>query len=103
MIQQVRSIGVVSVAKVLAIMYGILGFLIGAFVSLLFLFVSLASPSARLRPAMGGGVMGIVIGFGSIIFFPIFYAVIGAVFGLISSGLYNFIASRIGGIEIEIG
>jgi len=103
MTQQLRSIGVVSVAKVLAIMYGILGFLIGAFVSLFFLFVSLASPSARLRPAMGGGAMGILLGFGSIILFPIFYALIGAIFGLISAGLYNFIASRIGGIEIEIG
>jgi hypothetical protein len=99
----VRSIGAVSVAKILAIMYGILGFLIGAFVSLFFVFVSLVDPSARLRPAMGGGAMGLLLGFGSIILFPIFYAVIGAIFGLVSAGLYNLIASRIGGIEIEIG
>lgn len=103
MTQQLRSIAAVSVAKVLAIMYGILGLLIGACVSLFFLFFALVGPSAGLPPEVGGGAMSIVFGIGSIVFFPIFYAVIGAIGGLIAAALYNFIASRVGGIEIEIG
>jgi hypothetical protein len=37
------------------------------------------------------------------VFFPLCYAVIGAIGGLIGAGLYNVIAKYIGGIEMEIG
>ena len=103
MTQQLRSIAVVSCAKVLAILYGILGFLIGALFSLVFLVGSAVAPAGAFPGAPNRGLIGLVFGIGSIVFFPIFYAVIGAVSGLIMSSLYNVVARHVGGIEIEIG
>jgi hypothetical protein len=100
MTQQLRKIGVASCAKVLAILYAIFGLLIGAVFSLIFMLTSLASTSAGLP--MRSGAFGFLFGIGSIIFFPIFYAVIGAVAGLIMSALYNVVAQHLGGIELEI-
>jgi len=103
MTQQLRSIAVVSCAKVLAILYGILGLLIGALFSLFFLIGAAVAPAAAFPVAANRGVISLMFGVGSIVFFPICYAVIGAVGGLVMAGLYNVIASHVGGIEIEIG
>jgi len=103
MTQQLRSIAVVSCARVLAILYGILGLLIGALFSLFFLIGAAVAPAAAFPGAANRGLISLIFGVGSIVFFPICYAVIGAVGGLIMAGLYNVIASHVGGIEIEIG
>lgn len=100
MTQQLRKIGVVSCAKVLAILYAVFGLLIGAVFSLVFLVTSLASNSVGFPRQ--SGIFSFAFGVGSIIFFPIFYAVIGAVFGLIMSALYNAVAQHMGGIELDI-
>jgi hypothetical protein len=97
---QVRNVDAASCAKVFAIMYAILGFVIGACFSLFFVLVALLGRRPGL-PA-GGGAVGLLLGVGAIIFFPVFYGAIGAIGGLIMSGLYNLVARRVGGIEIEI-
>jgi hypothetical protein len=45
---------------------------------------------------------GLLFGFGAVIFLPIFYGILGFIFGLIGALLYNGIARLIGGIEIEL-
>jgi hypothetical protein len=45
---------------------------------------------------------GLLFGVGSVIFLPIFYGILGYVFGLIRAFLYNGIAPLIEGIEIEL-
>jgi hypothetical protein len=103
MTQQLRSVDAASCAKVLAILYGILGLLIGTMISLFFFLATVIGRSSPIPNEVGGRALGLVFGVGSIIFFPIFYAVIGAVGGLIVASLYNVVARRVGGIELEIG
>ena len=50
--------------------------------------------------AVGGG--GVVIGIVVMIGLPIFYAIIGFVFGAISALVYNVFSGFLGGIEIEV-
>jgi hypothetical protein len=102
MTQQLRKIGPVSCAKVLAILYAIFGLLIGAVLSLIFLITSMISRSAGMPPELQSGFFSFMFGIGSIIFFPVFYAVIGAISGLIMSALYNVVAQQLGGIEVDI-
>jgi hypothetical protein len=98
--QQLRSVGAASCAKIFAVLYGIFGILMGIVFCLIFLLGALAgSPGLPERR----GAVGFLLGVGSIIFFPIFYALIGAVGGLIGAALYNFVAKHMGGIEIELG
>ncbi len=49
----------------------------------------------------GLGMLGAIFGVGAIIILPIIYGIIGFVLGLITALLYNFIASRVGGLEVE--
>jgi len=98
--QQLRSVGPASCAKIFAVMYGLFGILMGAFFSLIFMFGALAGPNFAPERR---GVVGLILGAGSIVFFPILYAVIGAIGGLIGSALYNVVAKYVGGIEIELG
>ena len=42
----------------------------------------------------------VMFGFG--IFMPVFYGVVGFIFGVISAAIYNLIARWIGGIEVEV-
>ena len=102
MSQQLKSVGPVSCAKVSAVLYGILGLLMGIVFSVVFTVAGFArSSSPELQGQMGP--LGFMLGAGSIVFFPILYAVIGAIGGLIAAALYNVVAKYTGGIEIEIG
>ena len=94
----IRRVGVLSVAKIAAALYALMGLIIGAFISLFALVGSMA--------AMGGGndnaVLGIFMGVGAVVALPIFYGVLGGVFAAISAALYNLVAGFVGGIEIEV-
>jgi len=101
MTKQLRSIGPLSCAKVAAIIYGVIGLIIGAFVSLLSLLgvfggfgATGAEPSAP--------IFGLLFGVGAIILLPLVYACMGAIGGVIMAGAYNLVARVVGGIELEI-
>src|SRR5690242_16580420 len=101
MSQQLKSVGAVSCAKVSAVVYGILGLLLGIVFSVVFTVAGFAGNSSEVSNRMGP--LGFLLGASSIIFFPILYAMIGAIGGLIAAALYNVVAKYTGGIEIEIG
>ena len=46
--------------------------------------------------------MSMLFGIGAPILLPILYGVMGLVFGFITAWLYNFIAKKVGGIEVEV-
>ncbi len=91
----VKSIGVLSVGKVVGCLYALLGLIIGGLFSL----ISLVGAAAGGPDA---GLAALLLGGGAIIIFPILYGVIGFVGGIVSAALYNLVASFTGGIEIEL-
>jgi len=93
----VNSIGVVSLGKVVGLIYALFGLIIGAFVTLFSLLGAVAAQG------MGfSGAMSIFFGIGSIILVPIFYGIMGFVIGVLVAWFYNIIAGWIGGIEVEV-
>jgi len=88
----VKRFNPVSVAKLSGIMYAIMGLILRtlfAAVSLIGLGMGILSPSG-------------IFGGGAIIFLPLVYGIMGLVMGFIGAIIYNWVASKVGGIEIEI-
>jgi hypothetical protein len=48
------------------------------------------------------GFAGVLFGVGAIVILPIFYGVIGCLGSALMAGLYNVVASAIGGVEIDV-
>jgi len=91
----VRRMGPMSLAKLSATLYGLIGLLIGGVISLV----------SMVGGAMAGneaGPMGMLFGVAAVILLPIFYGCIGFVTSLIGAGLYNLVAGWVGGIELEV-
>ena len=91
---KVRSIGVFSAAKINGLLYGILGLLLAPFV-LLGPFFSMLGTDGSKRGSFGGAIFVAVL-------LPIFYGVIGFIFGALMAFIYNAISYAIGGLEIEL-
>ncbi|RKY16982.1 MAG: hypothetical protein DRQ55_16840 [Planctomycetota bacterium] len=96
---KLRRIDPVSCAKVFGLLYAFIGLLMGVFTSFLTVLGSaVASQSGAEFPAVAfafGGVFAMFVA-------PIVYGLTGAFVGLIGAALYNLIAGRIGGIELEL-
>lgn len=86
--QQIKSFGVLQTSKVIAALYFALG--------LLFAIIVVIVSATTHRGPRHAGLLFLV---GA----PIFYGIVGFVLGAIICWLYNAIAKRIGGIEIELG
>lgn len=92
--QVIKSVGVLSVAKIFGLLYGCMGLI---FVPI-FLLMGLAGAMAGPKEFPLGGVVGIVLAF----VMPIFYGGMGFVMGAIGALLYNLIAGWIGGFEVQL-
>ena len=88
--KKLKSVGVLSVGKLSAALYAILGLVFGAMLALL----SLIIPADVGFPRF--------LGFGAIILFPLLYGGMGFMFGLLAAFLYNISAKYTGGIEMKI-
>src|SRR5690606_768630 len=93
--QVVKRIGVGSAAKVYGLTLGLLGVLIGIIYPLVF---SLIGGYGFEMPIANAGGLGIAM----LIITPIIYGVIGFIFGALGAVVYNFVAKKFGGLEIEI-
>lgn len=90
---KIEKIGVASAAKIYGLTLGILGFVLGIFYALfLSAFGGLLGTSS-----MNLGAMGLIMP----IIFPIIYGIFGFIIGALGSVVYNFIASKTGGLEIQ--
>jgi hypothetical protein len=89
----VRSVRVVSAAKVNGILYGVLGLLLAPFFIL--------GPGLQMigggRPSSG---IAEIIVFAAVL--PFLYAIVGFISGAVFAFLYNAISHAIGGIEVEL-
>lgn len=86
MAQQIRRFGVGQTAKVIGVLYALMGLV---FVPV-FLIASMYSPN---KPAFGAG-FALVL--------PIVYGALGFIFTAIGCAIYNFVAGLVGGIEVEL-
>ncbi|MFA4877339.1 MAG: hypothetical protein WC586_07985 [Methanoregula sp.] len=87
-----KSIDIISWAKIEALF----GIVFGLFYGVLFAVMGAAVGSSRGLPGLEAfGLMTIII-------FPIIFAIMGFICGAIMAFLYNFFASKIGGIQIEL-
>ena len=94
-----KRIGVLSAGKILGMLYGIIGFIVGGFFSLFSLLGVFAS---AFEDGLGGSLIAGLFGLGAIILLPLFYGVLGFVVGIVVSALYNGLAKLAGGIQLEL-
>jgi len=90
----ITSVGVLSVAKIMSAIYAVIGLILLPCFLLASLLGSMAGGHENPLGAIGGLVFGL--------FAPIFYGVLGFVFGAIGAFLYNFMAKWLGGIEVQV-
>jgi uncharacterized membrane protein (DUF485 family) len=85
--QQIKSFGVLQSAKVMSLVYAILGILVA---------VGFVLARAMHRGVHHPRVLVLLI------FVPILYGILGFVLTVVVCGIYNWVARRLGGIEIEL-
>lgn len=85
---QIKSFSSRSLAKVFGLVYTILAIIV--------------SPIIILIASTKDGALGLLESIFGIIFFVIFYGIGGVIAGFLTGVIYNFIAERFGGIELEI-
>lgn len=95
---KLKKIGVLSLGKIFGIIYGLMGLILGMIITLL----TLAAGSIFSDEPGMPELFEVLLGTGATIALPLFYGFIGFIMGLITALFYNFAASRIGGLEIEM-
>jgi hypothetical protein len=93
----IRRIGVLSVAKVAGLLYGVMGLLFGACIALFSLAGSAVAADEEV-PAFVGALFGV----GAIVFLPILYGILGFLFVGLLAALYNVVAGMTGGVVVDV-
>ena len=100
---RIKKFGVLSVAKIQAVMMLVISLLIAIPYGLIIILYGLFGGSmvgGQAGLAVGGG--GVILGIVVMIGVPIMYGIIGFIGGAIGALLYNLFSSFVGGIEIEV-
>ena len=92
----ITRVAPLSLAKIAAVLYGLMGFVFGAVVSLAGLAGAFAASD------QSGAFLGALFGVGAIIILPIFYGCLGFVMSLVTAWLYNIVSGMVGGVEIDV-
>ena len=91
---EIKRVGVLSLAKIIGLIYLVIGFMIWLFMGCFMLFGLMAQPTETPAEAM------VLLCF--VCFIPFFYGFMGFAGGAIIAAVYNLLAGRIGGIEVEL-
>jgi hypothetical protein len=94
----IKRVGVLSLAKVLGVLYAVIGLIIGFIVSVFSLLGAFIGPITHGSPEP---LLAALFGVGAIVLFPLMYGVIGFIGGLLVAAIYNGLAHSIGGVELE--
>jgi len=94
---RISKIGIKQIFKFSFFFYLTITFIFVLPVALITFLVGSTSKTQELFP-FGGAVLGGLF----FLILPVIYAVVGAIMVSISARLYNFIAKKVGGIEVEI-
>jgi hypothetical protein len=96
--QRVKRLGVLSVAKIQAAVMGVMGLIVGLIYAVILVVTGIIAVASGTK----AGIFMVFGALAAVILAPLFYAVIGFVFGALSAWVYNLVAARLGGIEIEL-
>jgi hypothetical protein len=99
----IRKIGVMSLGKLMAVMYAGIGLLLGGLYAL-FAVVgggAMMAMGGEENAALGGG-MVIGMGLAAVVVAPIAYGIFGFIGGVISAFFFNLAAKYAGGLELEV-
>jgi hypothetical protein len=97
----INRVGVLSVGKVMGVLYGGLGLVAGIGLALFSLLGGGAMMASGQDGSGAGGGMMMGMGLGMAIVLPLFYGAVGFIGGLLTGFFYNLAAGFVGGIEIE--
>jgi hypothetical protein len=90
----INRIGPLSSAKVVGLLYVILGLAMGAIIS----FISAVGGFGHRGP----GPVGAFFGIAAVVFVPVVYGIAGFLTTLVTAGLYNVLAKLVGGVEVDL-
>ncbi|MBP2030228.1 hypothetical protein J2755_001162 [Methanohalophilus levihalophilus] len=91
----IKKIGALSLAKILGIIHGILGVIVGIYMTIMSFPIGFGiGPETTAAGTMPG--------IGSLLLLPLIYGVMGFAAGIITAPIYNGVAGKLGGIEIEV-
>ncbi len=91
---EISRVGVLSLAKIVGLVYAVIGLVVWLFMGCFLLFGVIAQPTDS--PAE----MLIIVPI--FCFLPVIYGVMGFVAGAVFGVVYNAVAGRLGGIEVEL-
>jgi hypothetical protein len=89
-----KSVGVMSVARIMGLLYGCLGLIFAP----IFLLIGLMGSLVGKDKTPFAGIFGVVFA----VLMPLIYGAVGFVTGAISAFLYNVLARWMGGVELEL-
>ena len=89
----INRVGPLSSAKVVGLLYAIIGLVFGAIISLV---------AAMGTFGHSGGAAGPFFEIAAVVFAPVAYGIMGFVMTLIMAALYNALANLVGGVEIDL-
>ena len=90
----------VRTANIVAALYAVIVLVFGALFAIPFGLIALVAGERSGQPGFaGGGVIGVLL---LLLIAVVFYAGIGWVFTAITCALYNWLAGRIGGIQVDV-
>lgn len=100
----IRRFGVISVAKIYALLSFVFGLIFGLVYGLFFILFGAAMTAAGAggADAAAGGISTVVIGVGMMIGLPLFYGILGFIMGAIAALIYNGLAGVVGGVKFEL-
>jgi hypothetical protein len=93
-VTEIKRVGVLSLAKIIGLIYTFFGLILWLFMGCFMLIGVLAQPNDA--PAE------LLLMLCFVCFMPFIYGVMGFIGGAIIAGVYNLVAGKIGGIEIEL-
>ena len=93
-----KSIGVLSAAKIVGVMYAVLGLIAGLFFAAFFAMIPMADAGNSEMPAW----LAPMFGTGALVLMPVFYGCMGFVGGAIAAVIYNALSGVMGGLELRL-
>ena len=98
----IRRFGVLSVAKMNGILWFIFGLIVGVLYGLFFMLFGAAMSSLAPEGGGMGATESVFVGVIFMVAMPVTYGVMGLIAGAIGALVYNILAGIIGGVKFEI-